>query len=259
MIETIDFNKSEQYTLSIRLSTDGFSFSIFNPLIEEGFFFHDHKIDESLSLTANLKQTLREIEWLKRPYRRVHILISGKRFTPVPLEYFEDEQIEMLFSYNHPQQDNELVLYNILRKNNIVVLFGMDKSAYTLLQEQYPNAKYHSQSSPLIELFSIKSRFGNSKKIYANLQNTSINLYCYDRGHLLLANSFACSNTADRIYYLLYTWKQLGFNQKRDELHLSGELPEKEALLSELRKYISQVFVMAPSANLDLQTIVTCE
>ncbi|MEG1005126.1 MAG: DUF3822 family protein, partial [Bacteroides sp.] len=28
MIETIDYSKSEQYTLSIRLSTDGFSFSI---------------------------------------------------------------------------------------------------------------------------------------------------------------------------------------------------------------------------------------
>ncbi|WP_277112433.1 DUF3822 family protein, partial [Bacteroides stercorirosoris] len=32
MIETIDFSRSEQYTLSIRLSADGFSFSVFNPL-----------------------------------------------------------------------------------------------------------------------------------------------------------------------------------------------------------------------------------
>jgi polyribonucleotide nucleotidyltransferase len=37
MIETTDFNKSEQYTLSIRLSTDGFSFSVFNPLGDMDF------------------------------------------------------------------------------------------------------------------------------------------------------------------------------------------------------------------------------
>ncbi|WP_349832949.1 DUF3822 family protein, partial [Bacteroides fragilis] len=39
--ETIDFGKSEQYTLSIRLSTDGFSFSVFNPLGDGEFSYYD--------------------------------------------------------------------------------------------------------------------------------------------------------------------------------------------------------------------------
>ncbi len=39
-------------------------------------------------------------------------------------------------------------------------------------------------------------------------------------GQLLLANSFECMQTEDRIYYLLYVWKLLEeFNQERDELH----------------------------------------
>jgi len=33
----------------------------------------------------------------------------------------------------------------------------------------------------------------------------------------------------------------LGFEQERDELHLTGELFDKETLLSELRKFIRQV------------------
>ena len=37
MTERIDFTKSEQYTLSIRLSADGFSFSIYNPLTDNDF------------------------------------------------------------------------------------------------------------------------------------------------------------------------------------------------------------------------------
>ena len=32
----IDFTKSKQYTLSIRLSTDGFSFSVLKPLEKKG-------------------------------------------------------------------------------------------------------------------------------------------------------------------------------------------------------------------------------
>ena len=43
MIETTDFNKSEQYTLSIRLSTDGFSFSVFNPLGDGEFSYNKAK------------------------------------------------------------------------------------------------------------------------------------------------------------------------------------------------------------------------
>ena len=141
MTERIDFTKSEQYTLSIRLSADGFSFSVFNPLGEGELSFFDRKVEESLSLTANLKQTFREIEWLKHPYRRVNILMADKRFTLVPLEFFEDEQTETLFYHNHPKRENEIVQYNILRKNNAVVLFSMDKSARSFLCEQYPDRK----------------------------------------------------------------------------------------------------------------------
>lgn len=254
-----DFNKSEQHTLSIRLSTDGFSFSVFNPMGDGELSFFDREVDEALSLTANLKQTFREVEWLSRPYRRVNILMADKRFAFIPLEFFEDEQAEIVFYHNHPKQENELIQYNILQKNNIVVLFGMDKSACTFLREQYPNVKFYSQASSFIEFFSMKSRLGNCRKMYAHLRKDAIDVYGYERGHLLLANSFACKETADRIYYLLYIWKQLGFEQERDELHLTGALHDKEQLLPELRKFIRQVFIMNPATNLDLQAITSCE
>lgn len=259
MIETTDFNKSEQYTLSIRLSTDGFSFSVFNPLSDGDSSFHDRKIDDSLSLTANLKQMFREVEWLSRPYRRINILMADKRFTFIPLEFFEDEQAETVFYHNHPKRENELIHYNILHKNNIVVLFGMDKSACTFLCEQHPNLKFYSQSSSFITFFATRSRLGNNRKMYAHLRKEAIDVYSYERGHLLLANSFKCNTTPDRVYYLLYLWKRLAFEQERDELHLTGILPDKEQLLPELRKFIRQVFIMNPATNLDLQSINTCE
>lgn len=259
MIETIDFSKSEQYTLSIRLSADGFSFSVFNPLGNDAPSIVDRQVDESLSLTANLKMAFREVEWLKLPYRKVNVLMSSRRFTLMPLEYFEDEQAETVFYHNHPKINNEEVRYNILRKNNVVVLFGIDKSTQLFVCEQHPNTKFYSQASALIEHFSIKSRMGNSRKMYAHIKPKAIDIYCYDRNSLLLANSFECRHTADRIYFMLYVWKQLGFDQERDELHLTGNLLHKEALLGELRKLINQVFVMNPTTNLDLQAITSCE
>ena len=259
MIETLDFSKSEQYTLSIRLSTDGFSFSVLNPLEEDGHAFYDYDINESSSLTANLKQVFKEKEWLHLPYRRVNILMANKRFTFLPLEYFEDEQAETIFYHNFPAQENETIKYNILHRDNIVVVFGMDKSAYTFLLEQYPEAYFYSQASPFIEYFSSKSRLGNNRKIYVNLRKEATDVYCFERNRLLLANSFPCKAISDRIYYMLYIWKQLDFSQERDELHLTGLLSQKEPLITELRKYIRQVFITNPANNLDLQAITQCE
>lgn len=259
MIETTDLNKSEQSTLSIRLSADGFSFSVFNPLGDGEFSYHDQEVEESLSLTANLKRTFHELEWLGCPFRRVNVIMADKRFTFIPLEFFEDEQAEIIFYHNHLKRDNETVQYNILHKNNVVVLFGMDKSACTFLREQYPGVRFYSQASPFIEFLSAKSRLGNSRKMYAHLRKEAIDVYGYERGHLLLANSFECRATSDRLYYLLYIWKQLGFEQERDELHLTGDLCDKEQLLPELQKFIRQVFIMNPATNLDLQAINLCE
>ena len=255
----IDFTKSKQYTLSIRLSTDGFSFSIYNPIHDNSQSLFEKEVDTSLSLTDNLKNVFHESDFLSYSYKRVNIMMANKRFTMIPLELFEEEQAELLFYHNHQKRENETVIYNILKKNNVVVIFGIDKSTYAFLNEQYPEARFYSQSTPLIEYFSIKSRLGNSKKMYASVRKDAIDIYCFERGQLLLANSFECMQTEDRIYYLLYVWKLLEFNQERDELHLTGTLSDKETLMNELKKFIMQVFIMNPANNIDMQALLTCE
>ena len=140
-----------------------------------------------------------------------------------------------------------------------MVIFGLDKSTYTFLNEQFPEVRFYSHATPLVEYFSIKSKLGNSRKMYAALRRDTIDIYCFERGHLLLANSFECHQTEDSIYYLLYTWKQLEFDQERDELHFVGTLPDKENLIQEVKKFILQVFIMNPTTNIDIQALLTCE
>ncbi|WP_455591393.1 DUF3822 family protein [Bacteroides sp.] len=247
------------HILSIRLSTDGFSFSIYNPTQDANVSLYEKEINPSLSLTANLKQAFRELAFLSATYRRVNVMMADKRFTLVPLELFDDDQSEVLFNHNHTKRENEIVQYNILKKNNVVVLFGMDKSAYQLLNEQFPEARFYSQSSTLIEYFTVKSKLGNNRKMYASVRSEAIDLYCFEHGHLILANSYECRETADRVYYLLYIWKQLNFDQERDELHLTGLLTDKENLMREIRKFILKAFIMIPETNIDMQAILTCE
>ena len=221
MTERIDFTKSEQYTLSIRLSADGFSFSIYNPLTDNDFCFVPHPVNTGYSMTANLKDMLTKTEALKYPYKRVNILYDSPRFTPVPLELFEDEQMDTIFYHNFPKAkgNNEIVLCNVLGRSNVVILFAMDKHTHLLLTEHFPTARFFSTASPLTEYFARKSRLGNSRKLYTYIREQQMEVFCFDKGNLLLINSFPCKQTTDRVYYLLYVWQQLNYNQERDELH----------------------------------------
>lgn len=255
----IEFHPSEHHTLSIRLSPDGFSFSIYNPLHDTSLTVIDKEIDSTLSLTANLKKAFQESDFLGYPYKQVHVIVVTKRIVTMPLELFEDEQTEIIFYHNHTQKENETVHYNILKKSSVVVLFGMDKSAFNFIREQYPAAHFYAQASALIDSFSVKSKQGNSRKMYLYCKPQEVAIYCFEKGHLVFANSFDCKYLEDRIYHLLYVWKLLNFDQEHDELYLAGRLNDKEQFTEGVGKYILNLFVMDPMTNIDMQAILLCE
>ncbi len=265
-----DFTKSEQYTLSIRLSTDGFSFSIFNPEGEKDFLFTPYTVNNNYSMTANVKELFASDDTFKRRYKQVNVLIDTPRFTTLPLEMFDDEQMETLFYSTFTKQDNEIVLCNVLEKNDVVVLFGMDKHTHQLINEHYPLASYYATNSPLTDYFLNKGKNSANKRLYAYTHHQVLDVCCINNGKLQLVNSFSVPTQADTIYYLLYIWKQMGMNaEEKDELFLVGQ--KNEMLLAELKTFIRNVNPIYPKATFnrspfaqenvpfDLQTLLTCE
>ena len=258
----IDFNQSEQHILSIRLSANGFSFSIHHPSMDGIRYYMPFTINPSYSMTANLKEMLASSEALKRTYKKVNVLIDTPRFTLVPFELFEDEQQDNLFYENFQFKDNEIVLCNILGKSNTAILFGMDKHTHQLINESFPQARIYAGICPLTEYFTQESRSSNCRKLYVHLKQDAIEVCGLDKGKLQLINTFSCKQISDQVYYLLYIWQQLGFNQENDELYLAGDLLGKEQLLEELRKFLRKVSTIAPIINelpFDMQTLLICE
>lgn len=270
--DKIDFTISHQYTLSIRLSTDGFSFSIYNPINDHSVFFFEHAVDPDLSLTANFKKLMEKYACLHYTYKKINIVYESPRYTTVPLEFFEEERQEVVFYQNHPGMPQETVLYNLLRKNSAVVVFGLPKGLKKEMEELLPAALFYHTVTPLCEYFSDKSRMGNNKKMFVTLCRDRIYVVCYERGKLLFSNAFTCKTIEDRLYYLLHIWKQLGFDQIRDEMHLAGILTEKEKFTEELKRFVKQVFIVnirsgynfissQPASRIpfDMQALLLCE
>ncbi len=245
-----ELTDSMQHILSIRLSADGFSFSVLNPSDDSSFLYMPYAVDPSVSLTANVKRMVADNnEFLHRPFMRTNILVDTAAYTLIPFELFEDEQAEDIFYHCHPRRPNETILYNILDRSNVVVVFAMDKSTCSLIDEHFPGARIFAAVSPLIEHCSLKSRMGNNRKMYLYLQRRTVDVMAYEYGIPQFVNTFSNRGGSDILYYALNVWKLLDFSQSHDELYLIGGAFADDALVEGLRKFVKTVSVVHPSAE----------
>lgn len=241
-----------KYTLSVRLSTDGFSFSTYTYDKKKDFFFHQFHVNPQRSMAANVKEFLQRTEALKYQYREVNVLLYTTRYTPVPFELYDDDQSEMLFYQNLPKQNNEVILCNILSKSNVAILFSIDKLTHQLLADHFPKARFFVSISPIIEYLSIRSheRQENKKDAIAVVHPGYLDILMFKHRQLILVNSFQASTADDKSYYLLNMWSQLALDQEKDNLYIYGD-PQQKELTDFLKKYIRNITVTKLRTELD--------
>ena len=68
-------------------------------------------------------------------------------------------------------------------------------------------------------------------------------------------NTFEAHHLEDRLYFIFAVWKQLNLDQQRDELFLTGTLVDKDAMMTQLKRYILQVSVY-PKNNIEQQALL---
>ena len=243
-------NLNPNKSLSIRLCTDGFSFSASS---NEGadFSFIPYNINPTVSLTANLREAVATVSILQQDYQNIQILLDSPS-SIVPFDRFDEEKVEALYAYNFPHRKGYTVLYNILSKSNTTLLFALDKNAYQYLNEIFPHARYYSVETPVIEYLTEKSKLRESQKLYVYFHEKTIHVYIFNNGKLYFANNFTYTDLNDALYFILQVWKVQGLNQHTDELHLLGHLPEEEKTRKELHRFIQHVYQNNPVAEFEL-------
>ena len=79
------------------------------------------------------------------------MIFTGRRYILLPLELFEEEQRKTIFYHSHIKKENETIRYDIVKENNLVVLYRIDTSAYKHLKQWDKNIIISSQISIFIE------------------------------------------------------------------------------------------------------------
>lgn len=233
----IDLSHPEKYILTIRIHPRQYSFSIYNPVENGSYFYFTIKGDKQTPAFANFKEAYYDNNFLSLPYRKIFILNYNPVFTCVPDIMFAEKDKAEYMSLLFPEAKGKLLCQN-LQLLDFSLIHEIDEEAYEFMFRTFIDARYIHYTSPLITYFRSRVQLVNAGRMVVNLDQSGIDIVCFSRDNLLLVNHFDCSTVADMEYYILYTWKQLKFDQLKDFIYIAGDNGSRNELIERLKEYI---------------------
>ncbi len=229
--------------LTIRIGQYSLSFSAVKTDDSKNVVFEPYTVKSGMSIAANLRAAFKEIDLLNNGWQRAEALIDSPVLM-VPIDLFDEGQKEVLFNNAITGHEKDIVLYNVLPSLNAVALYAINKDLKLVIDEHFKDVRYTHICITVWNHLYRKSFTGVRMKLYAYFHDKKLDVFSFRQNRFRFTNSFDTNLAPDAEYFILNIWKQLAFNNKRDELHLVGEIPDRETLEKELRSFIHNVYVV---------------
>ena len=244
---TINVNLAIKQRLTIRIGRGTLSFAMPQ---EQGkdIVYEPFVVKSGVSMSANLREAFRQADLLLQAPSRVRVSIDSDVLL-VPIETFNENDIETLHNHAFPRQEQDAMYYNVLPDLNAVAVFSMNRDLRLVVDDHFQDVRLITAISPVWRHLHQRSFTGSRQKLYGYFHENRLEVFGFQQNRFRFSNSFDAVRTKDSIYYLLYIWNQLQLDAKHDELHLVGEIPEQEQLLDELKHYVEKVYVINPAAD----------
>ena len=208
--------------------------------------YEPYVVKSNMSMAANLREALKAADLQQIGIRKALVMIDTPMLL-VPVELFEESKMVEMFYHAYPQKQQEVVLYNVLPDLNAVAVFAINKDLKLVLDDNFADVKLMVAMTPVWKYLHRRSFTGARNKMYSYAHDQKLDIFSFHQNRFKFYNQFEASRPQDAQYFLLYIWKQLQLSAEHDELHLVGDISEE--LVTELRRYLKNVYVINPSAD----------
>ena len=238
--DKITIDKSENYIMSIRLRSDGLSFSVYNPSEKESFLYKEVSFERGRNYISSLKEIFFENEFFSWHYKKVNVFCASYPYTIIPKELFQEKYKTEILTFTTSAVEKHC-LSNVLTNEHAELVFGIEDEVYEFCSRSLVNPYFVHHITPILPLLRKLSCNSLSKQLFVNLHRQSIDIIGYAQGSLIFINSFEYKQTEDIVYYVLYVWKQMGMSQQSDQLSLLGDPSACQDLNKILKDYIQYI------------------
>ncbi|MEM1260149.1 MAG: DUF3822 family protein [Bacteroidota bacterium] len=241
--------------LSIQVSLNGLSFCVSDTIANT--VIKTNKLEFKTTSTPylllkELKGLLRQEKLLNQEYEEVRVVHRNNLYSLVPKSLFDKDELPNYLKFNAKLLANDEIIYDELPNKEIVCVYVPFTNVNNYLLECFGEFEFkHNSIAMLDALFHQKS---NKTICYAHVSNKFMELAVLEERKLVLYNQFDYKTKEDFLYYILFTYEQLGLHVEEIKLKLFGAVEEGDSIYNICYQYLKKVSVFIPKfGNCDLE------
>ncbi len=247
--ETLDINSTENYELSLQVSTDGFYFCLLDTIRNKYVLIRASEPEENKSFSAgNLNELYIKDDFLSKKYKKVNIVVPSRKFTIIPAPLYDPGKKDEYFTFNHNTEEGNIIIANRLNDPDAFLLFSITEPVHKLINDHFPDVYPYHHLKPLFDHISNKRKSVNGNYIHIHVERDFFNLIIFDHETLKFCNSFNYRNINDIIYFTMNVFKKLEIKQE-ETIYFSGLTEKYDDLSSGFSIYIRNIKFSEPAGN----------
>jgi len=247
--ETLDINSTENYVLSVQVSTNELAFSILDTIRNKYVLLRSFEAEENNPHNANaIDEIISKDDFLGKRYKKIYIVLPSRKFTLVPAQLFDPGKKDEYYSFNHIIEDGNVLLSNKLSEPDVFIVFSAVKPLYEAVTGRFPGVLPCHHTKPLLNHVSHLRKSTDGNHIHLHVEKDFFNLVIYRQNILKFCNSFTYRNINDILYYVMNTFRNLEIKQD-ETIWLSGHTEKYDDLTSVFAIYVRHLKFSEPTGN----------
>jgi len=234
--------------LSIQVGLNGLSFCIIDTIA--------HKVVKSDSVVFKMESTpyllLKELRSLfdkhgmgDKTFEAISVVHKNNLFCLVPRALFQEDELPNYLKFNSKLLAGDEVVFDEIPNYDINSVYVPFTNINNYLLELFGPFSFCHHSTNIIRLLLNQAQHQKAT-CYAHVSERTFELIVLEQKRLLLYNQFTYKTKEDFLYYLLFTYEQLGLDPETTTLKMFGAIEEGDALFNCCYDYIKTVSVFVP-------------
>lgn len=247
--ETLDINSTENYEMSVQVSSDSLSFCLLDTIRNKYILIRSFSPENNRNFSADqIGELINKDDFLTKRYKNIHIVMPSQKYTLVPNALFDPGRKDEYFSFNHVVAESNIILNNKLSDPDSFLVFAVSRQLYELIRNIYPAVHPFHHLKPLFDQISHARKSENDFYIHVHVEADFFNLIIFRNNTLQFSNAFNYRNISDILYFILNVFKSMGIRQE-ETIYLTGLTERYDDLYSNLSLYIRDVKFSEPAGS----------
>ncbi|MEM6542275.1 MAG: DUF3822 family protein [Bacteroidota bacterium] len=233
--------------LSIQVGLNGLSFCILDTIGHKVLL--SDKVDFKTASTPYLmlkalKSLVNTHKLTAHRFSEVNVVHKNHLYCLVPKTLFDKKELANYLKFNTKILACDHIVYDVLPHQELVCVYVPFTNINNYIFDCFGAFEFKHNSAVLLQ--SMLHQKNNKLTCYVHVGKRTMELLVFEKKTLQLYNQFDYKTKEDFLYYILFTYEQLGLPAEEVKLKLFGSIEEDDRLFAICYQYIKKVVVFIP-------------